>query len=66
VTLDTRCGSMVMVKFDANAQPQFPQVIGRTLRFPDGVTVVDSKQFAVDFTKLVPAVDLDPSACGGE
>jgi hypothetical protein len=41
-------------------------MIGRTLRFPDGVTVVDSKQFAVDFTKLAPAVDLDPSACGGE
>ena len=66
VTLDTRCGSMEMVKFDANGQPQFPQMIGRTLRFPDGVTVVDSKEFAVDFTKLAPAVDLDPSACGGE
>jgi hypothetical protein len=65
-TLDTRCGSMSMVKFDANGQPQFPQMIGRTLRFPDGVTVVDSKRFAVDFTKLAPAVDLDPSACGGE
>jgi hypothetical protein len=66
VTLDTRCGSMSMVKFDANGQPQPPQTIGRTLQFPDGVTVVDSSRFAVDFTKLPPAVDLDPSACGGE
>jgi len=66
VTLDTRCGSMSMVKFDAGGQPHLPQTIGRTLQFPDGVTVVDSSRFAVDFTKLPPAVDLDPSACGGE
>ena len=57
---------MSMVKFDAGGQPHLPQTIGRTLQFPDGVTVVDSSRFAVDFTKLPPAVDLDPSACGGE
>ena len=36
------------------------------LRFPDGVTVVDSRRLKVKVERLTPAVDLDPSQCGGE
>ena len=66
VTFDTHCGSVSMVRFDAAGQPQPPELLGRNLSFPDGVTVVDSSRFAVDFTKLPPAVEPDPASCGGE
>jgi hypothetical protein len=46
--------------------PAAPVVIGQRLRFPDGVTVVDSSRFKIDFEKLRPAPDNDPNACGGE
>jgi hypothetical protein len=66
VTLDTRCGSVSMVQFDAGGQPLPPVTIGRHLRFPDGITVVDSSRFNVDWNKLPPSPDVDPSQCGGE
>jgi len=65
-TFDTRCGSMSMVRFDAQGQPQAPVQIGKDLRFPDGVTVADSRRFRVNFRKLPPSPPLDPSQCGGE
>lgn len=65
-TFDTRCGSVSMVKFDAQGAPQLPLTLGQHLRFPDGVTVVDSKQLAVNFRNLPRSPDLDPSQCGGE
>jgi hypothetical protein len=66
VTNDTRCGFMSMVKFDAGGQPQAPVTIGQHLAFPDGVTVTDSSRFNVDFSRLPPSPDIDPSRCGGE
>jgi hypothetical protein len=66
VTLDTRCGSVSMVRFDAMGQPQAPVQIGKDLAFPDGVTVVDSRSLKVDWRKLPPAPQIDPSRCGGE
>jgi hypothetical protein len=66
VTFDTRCGSMSMVRFDAGGQPQAPIQIGKDLAFPDGVTVVDSKQMKIDWEKLPPAPPFDPAGCGGE
>ncbi len=65
-TLDTRCGRVSMVRFDAAGRSGAPQVLGRNLAFPDGVTVVDSSRFRLDFGKLPPAVEQPPSACGGE
>ena len=65
-TLRTRCGRVSMVRFDAAGQPQAPVVLGARLRFPDGVTVVDSTRFTVDFAKLPPAPAGDPARCGGE
>ena len=65
-TFRTRCGSVSMARFDADRQPQPPQQLGRRLRFPDGITVVDSARMRVKFSKLPPAPDIDPSQCGGE
>jgi len=65
-TLDTRCGRVSMVRFDTAGQPQAPVVLGKDLRFPDGVTVLDSSRFKVDFAKLPPAPAGDPVRCGGE
>ena len=66
VTFDTRCGFVSMVRFDGSGQPQAPVTLGRHLRFPDGVTVVDSSRLNVDWKKLPPSPDVDPSRCGGE
>ena len=66
VTFDTRCGFVSMVRFDGSGQPQAPVTLGRHLRFPDGVTVADSSRFNVEFAKLPPSPDIDPSRCGGE
>ena len=66
VTLDTRCGSVSMVRFDRHGQPQPPVTLGKNLRFPDGVTVVRSSRFAVNFRQLPPSPDLTPAECGGE
>jgi len=65
-TFDTRCGRVSMVRFDAAGQPLAPEVLGQHLRFPDGVTVVKSRKLRVNFTKLPPSPDIDPSRCGGE
>ena len=60
----TGCGRVSMVRF-VNGIPQPPQVLGQSLSFPDGVTVVDSAQIGVDFMKLPVAVEPDPSTCNG-
>ena len=60
----TGCGRVSMVQFVSGA-PQAPQVLGQNLSFPDGVTVVDSSQIGVNFTRLPVAVEPDPSTCNG-
>src|SRR5207237_2874953 len=47
MTLDTRCGFVSRVRFDAMGQALPPEELSHHLRFPDGVTVVDSKQLKV-------------------
>lgn len=65
-TLDTRCGSVSMVRFDRNGNPLPPETLGKDLNFPDGVTVIESSRLEIDFKNLHPSPDLDPSQCGGE
>jgi hypothetical protein len=65
-TFDTRCGRVSMVRFDDAGQPLAPELLGQRLRFPDGVTVVKSRRLRVNFAKLPPSPDIDPSLCGGE
>lgn len=62
----TGCGRVSMVRFDALGQPLPPELLGQNLRFPDGVTVANSRRFRVNFAKLPPAPELDPSQCNGE
>jgi len=59
------CGRVSMVRF-VGGMPQPPQVLGKNLSFPDGVTVVDSAQLKVDILKLPPAPEPDPRTCNGE
>ncbi len=66
VTFGTRCGFMSRIRFDQSGQPMAPEQLGNHLRFPDGVTVVQSKQLKVKWDKLPPSPDVDPSRCGGE
>jgi hypothetical protein len=61
-----RCGSVSRARFDDTGTPLPPEELGRRLRFPDGVTVVDSSQLRVKLGKLPLAPDIDPSRCGGE
>jgi hypothetical protein len=61
-----RCGSVSRVRFDESGAPLAPEQLGRYLRFPDGVTVTDSKRLHVKFNKLPPAPEGDPQRCGGE
>ena len=51
---------------DKHRQPQPPVTLGKNLQFPDGVTVVRSSRFAVNFKQLPPSPDLTPAECGGE
>ena len=60
----TGCGRVSMVRF-VGGMPQPPQVLGQNLAFPDGVTVIDSSQVRVNFQKLAPAPEPDPSTCNG-
>ena len=46
--------------------PLAPEMLGKDLRFPDGVTVVDSRRLRVHFEKLPPSPPVDPMNCGGE
>jgi hypothetical protein len=64
-TFRTRCGSVSRARPGPNGQLP-PEEIGRHLRFPDGVTVVDSRRLKVKWSKLAPSPDVDASACGGE
>jgi len=61
-----RCGSVSRARFDETGAPLAPEQLGRYLRFPDGVTVADSKRLRVKLEKLPPAPEGDPSRCGGE
>jgi hypothetical protein len=65
MTLNPRCGSVSMVRFDGNGNPLPPETLGQSLNFPDGITVVDSRKMHIDFEHLQPSPDLDPSVCGG-
>jgi hypothetical protein len=49
-----------------HGQPQPPVTLGKNLLFPDGVTVVTSSRFAVNFRQLPPSPDFTPAECGGE
>jgi hypothetical protein len=66
VTHNPRCGSVSMVQFDAAGNPQAPVTLGTHLRFPDGITVVDSSQLRIPFKRLKPSPDIPASRCGGE
>jgi hypothetical protein len=66
MTFGTRCGSVSRVRFDDAGAPLPPERLGSRLRFPDGVTVVDSKRLRARWRKLPAAPDIDPAACGGE
>ena len=65
-TFRTRCGSLSRARLDAHGQPLPPEDLGRHLRFPDGVTVVNSRQMKVHWDRLAPSPDIDPARCGGE
>lgn len=65
-TFRTRCGRVSRARFDAMGQPLPPELLGSPLRFPDGVTVVDSRQLKVRWDKLPPGLVIDPTRCGGE
>jgi hypothetical protein len=65
-TFRTRCGAVSRIRMDASGAPTAPEELGRHLRFPDGVTVVDSKSLKVKWSKRPPSPDVDPSRCGGE
>jgi hypothetical protein len=65
-TLSPGCGSVSRVRLDASGAPQAPERLSRNLRFPDGVTVVDSRRLAVNLRRLPDAPENDPSACGAE
>ena len=47
ITSSPRCGSVSMVQFDAAGNPQPPVTLGTHLRFPDGITVVDSSELRI-------------------
>jgi hypothetical protein len=61
-----RCGSVSRVRFDETGVPRAPEELGRRLRFPDGVTVVDSSRLRVKLADLPPGLEVDPTRCGGE
>jgi hypothetical protein len=65
VTHRTRCGFPSMVGFDAGGEPLPPVTLGhpalRGRRDGRGLW-----RFDVDFTRLPPSPDVDPSRCGGE
>jgi hypothetical protein len=65
-TFNPRCGSVSMVQFDAAGNPGAPVTLGMHLRFPDGITVVESSQLRIRFKRLKPSPDIPASDCGGE
>lgn len=67
--LGTGCGRVSMVKFDETGLvPLPPAVLRENLRFPDGITVLDSGLFAPGLfdDDLPDAPVYGPSNCGGE
>ncbi len=65
-TFRTRCGRVSRARPGPGGQYLPPEEIGRDLRFPDGVTVVDSRQLKVRWNRLPPSPRNDPTSCGGE
>lgn len=65
VTFNTRCGSVSMVRFDSKGDPLPPETLGKNLRFPDGLTIIDSSKLRIDFKKLQPAPEITSDQCGG-
>jgi len=65
-TFRTRCGSVSRARRAPGGQQLPPEEIGRRLRFPDGVTVVDSSRLTVPWNTLPPSPDIDAARCGGE
>jgi len=65
-TNSPRCGSVSMVQFDESGNPKEPVTLGTHLRFPDGITVVDSSELRIPFKQLKPSPDIPASRCGGE
>jgi hypothetical protein len=61
----TGCGRLSMVRFQ-NGVPLPPTVLRENLLFPDGVTVVDSSRFDVDFAALPDVPEQSPEACAPE
>jgi hypothetical protein len=61
----TGCGRLSMVRFQ-NGVPLPPTVLRENLLFPDGVSVVDSSRFAVDFAALPDVPEQSASDCGPE
>jgi hypothetical protein len=66
ITSNPRCGSVSMVQFDAAGNPLPPVTLGMNLQFPDGITVIDSSELRIPFTRLKPSPDIPASECGGE
>jgi hypothetical protein len=64
--LGTGCGRVSVVRIDPVTRlPQPPVVIRKNLRFPDGITVVPSSRFDVDFDALPSAPNFRKSDCSG-
>jgi hypothetical protein len=61
-----RCGRVSMVRFDGKGNPLPPETLGEHLRFPDGITVIDSSKLRINYKSLLPSPELDASQCGGE
>jgi hypothetical protein len=65
--LGTGCGRVSLVRIDpVTGFASQPEVIRENLAFPDGITVVPSSRFDVDFNALRDAPEFSPADCGGE
>lgn len=64
--LGTGCGRVSLVRLDPSGLPGQPEVIRDNLAFPDGITVLPSSLFKVDFHALPDAPEFTPADCGGE
>ena len=65
--LSTGCGRVSLVRIDpVTGFAAQPEVIRENLAFPDGITVLPSSRFDVDFNALPDAPEFSPADCGGE
>jgi hypothetical protein len=64
--LGTGCGRVSLVRLGLGGGVLSPpQVIRDNLQFPDGITVLDSNRFDVDFNALPDAPTFSPADCSG-